>query len=133
MSDIVFRGKLIDNGEWVEGWFCEAPFGRWPLRPSIIPAEKGRRGCFVHLEVDPETVGQYTGLLDKNGKKIFEGDVIVINGHDDFRIYVAFDRNEWVGKSKRYPYYRCHLDFGRESYEVIGNIHDNPKLLEEKA
>lgn len=126
--EILFRGKRLDNGEWIEGGYRHEKVGEYVTAVFII--EPLTSGVWESHRVDPETVGQYTGLEDKNGRKIFEDDIITVNGHGDFLLYVAFDRNEWAGKSKRHPYYRCHLDFRQESYEVIGNIHDNPELLE---
>lgn len=128
--EILSRGKRLDNGKWVYGWYCKYPFGAWPLKVCIIPAEQAEKGCFEHVEVDPSTVGQYTGLTDKNGVKIFEGDILKHgrtlheavfenrNGHAYFGWRVTADET-WDFDSS----------FLRQ-LEVIGNIHDNPELLE---
>ena len=132
MREILFRGKRADNGAWVEGAFClkdcDEPFGDLVDRPSIIKYDPPCDGFWYR--VDPETVGQFTGLTDKNGKKIFEGDLVkaerICNG------------DAWVGnvvwwngcfaiqgvKDKNVPA----IDLFR-GYAVIGNIHDNPELL----
>lgn len=126
----LYRGKQTDTGEWVEGWYCKAPYGRWPLRDTIIPSVEDEAGHLVHVEINPETVGQYTGRDDKNGRKMFEHDI------------VRFDRGTFV-----VMFADCRMGFcfsglhGRgcvpgfsmahwEHVEVIGNIHDDPELLE---
>lgn len=126
MREILFRGKRLDNGEWVEGYLGQ---------DTLIGDKKTWLGYVIKpipkklwdaewFEVDPATVGQYTGLLDKNGKRIFEGD-IVRGPHisDD----LMTEPVEFSAVCGWMPF-----DYLREDLcEVIGNIHDNPELLEE--
>lgn len=131
MREILFRGKEVDTGEWIEGWYERYPFGRWPLKDAIVPAKRAEEGCCRHAEVDPDTVGQYTGQPDNSGKKIFEWDILY--GYFDSarkRVgVVVFDEGSWEVHSPSGAYIAELID-GR-TMEVIGNIHDNPELLEE--
>ena len=145
MREILFRGKRLDNGEWVEGWYEMYPFGRWPVKTSIIPSEGAKAGHYEHVEVDSSTVGQYTGLKDKNGKRIFDGDILHIAKIADglggyyqppldypVNVVVKWDLCAWMWETlcddKRYisfPDAWCHYEC-----EIIGNITDNHELLE---
>lgn len=131
--EILYCGKRMDNGEWVYGWYCEHSFGRWHLKSCIIPSEKAVNGCIEHVEIDPATLGQYTGLTDKNGAKIFEGDIIRGMGSKGRTGYFVI---RWstpccgfnAGEGKRvWP----NLNQATiNAYEAVGNIHDNPELME---
>ena len=142
MREILFRGKSVNDGEWVFGSLVittlepvdDAPIKHYHIEDMTI-------GCFpnefqsgLSETVDPNTVGQFTGLTDKNGKKIFEGDIcqntrtceiVSVKWHGTMAGFVWSKRKE-----------KSHLfDFGElfrayDKYEVIGNIHDNPELLE---
>ena len=143
MREILFRGKRVDNGEWVEGYlyeheptlvgivpenYVQEPSKWFIVKTAFADWNLPRQIGFV--EVDPSTVGQYTGLKDMNGKKVFEGDrirktnegrhpqIFTANIHTNFRV------NEEV--------YYSPCDHFTESceYEIIGNIHDNSELLE---
>lgn len=143
MREILFRGKRVDNGEWHEGLltynFEEFTAITNQKRNEQYPS---LMDCFTE-EVIPATVGQYTGLKDKNGKKIFEGDII-------HTLYANCKKNELVEEveffngsfmAKKYSLYAKiagaespkHFEFDKSVYmiecEVIGNIHDNPELL----
>ena len=124
MREILFRGKRVDNGELVYGDFVSKKYILQGYRVEfgyVVPYN-----CF---EVIPETVGQYTGLTDKNGKKIFEGDIIEVgDGENAQRVRVFFEDGQFV-----VSHYALKLLRDRTLYsEVIGNIHDNPELMEKK-
>jgi len=127
MREIKFRGKRIVNGEWVYGYY---EFLRTPL---IHWMEEYRMGGMLCLaQVDPSTVGQYTGLKDKNGTEIYEGDVLksVAYGYVGEVKYVPENAAFLVFWSDDKGRHAGYLDDGMCSrIEVIGNIHDNPELL----
>ena len=125
--EILFRGKQIDNGEWVEGYFVNLWLMHYQKHQPIITDNNA-----VSYDVDPSTVGQYTGLTDKNGKKIFEGDVVAIERgwNETVKYHVFFDPQicGFIGDSINYIGFTTFEDDGI-NMEVIGNIHDNPELL----
>lgn len=122
MREILFRGKRVDNGEWAYGSYVH------------IVQYKGSTDYIADEEPDqyvviPETVGQYTWLTDKNGVKIFEGDIIhgnlgnfVVRWSDNISGFVAGE------KERTHP---CMNRGTTKCYEVIGNIYDNPELTKE--
>ena len=124
MREILFRAKRIDNGEWIEGDLVHAPDGRTAV------------STYDDLvETVPETVCQYTGLTDKNGRKIFEGDICkYYNPEDkDGIAVIREDYAEWISGAIRQKeimtpifYLKCSSE-----WEVFGNIFDNTDLIKE--
>lgn len=127
MREILFRGKRTDNGEWVEGDLLQIRYHSGHIEYQIM-TQTLTAGVYRVL---PETVGQYTGLTDKNGKRIFEGDIIdyaaeifVVEYIDAF---ATFDLRSPTNMAKLKPSLQeC---MSEKFYAVIGNIHDNPELL----
>lgn len=122
--EILFRGKRIENGEWVYGSLVLWYDGSISIETGVYDAPM--------YAVDPATIGQYTGLTDKNGKRIFEGDLITIPGSKRQGLPAPV---KWSNFDARFEVCRrgfnpiC-LDGDEGIYEVIGNIHDNYEFLE---
>jgi uncharacterized phage protein (TIGR01671 family) len=140
MRTIKFRGKRKDNGEWVYGYYLYRKWNRrgWGeyhyIVREIYPADKETGKVFPEnfgtlvdvVEVDPATVGQFTGLLDSKGKEIYEGDIAthLKFGSDEQikgEVIIEISRGVCIGY---WP--------ASKNIEVIGNIHENPELLGEK-
>ncbi len=166
MREILFRGKRTDNDEWEYGDLWCNPYGK---RVVCIVSPINDQGTTGGNEVDPETVGQFTGLYDKNGRKIFEGDIILYHhkvkklvpcedATQEEILHHGLDPESGFGlayrpkRTIRYKgnvtidpicgtdlnlnnncqWWRCENDGQLTSVEVIGNIYDNPELLEVK-
>ena len=174
MREILFRGKNIDNGKWIYGGYVHLHKTTYCYAGSDDGNNDIHRIVFERMtdwnlpnqhmmaDVLPETVGQYTGLTDKNGVKIFEGDVVQYNTYDDFdcQSVVKFGEYNQDGSAGEYSARKCigfyvdvdnftcpdwcedapdyfpkHfkqqnvLEVARDC-QVIGNIHDNPEILE---
>lgn len=165
MREILFRGKRTDNGEWVDGFIVASRENTYPNGFEMITVDginydelDSYIPDFISYAVDPSTIGQYTGLKDKNDKMIWEGDIVryTFDSPDDptatknglkvrtGRIFwsdwrasfaVTAGRNGsaslnndvacYVRGRQVYEYVR-----GANTVEVIGNVHDNPELLE---
>ena len=135
MRENLFRGKRRDNGEWVYGSLFVG-FKKSYICPEAIAMYNfdGTLCLGGFVEVSPESVGQYTGLKDKHGKRIFAGDILGSRYDklypDDVAIEVVkWFRNGWyIQQENNLPDALC--EYGVLPYsEVIGNIHDNPELL----
>lgn len=153
MREIIFRGKRLDNGEWLEGYlFHDVDSGETEIQFMQYETDDCGVDCWRNgYEVDPETVGQFTGLTDKNGTKIFEGDIIKSDNGKQSAISVVkfgeyypqmfYKMLDMCCPGRRHMlangFYAESIDkheemilFQSPCVEIIGNIHDNPELLE---
>ena len=149
MREIKFRGQRVDDKQWVCGYYtyefemgyCSEAYDDVPSRCSYISNDNGE-----YYEVIPSTIGQYTGLKDKNGQMIFEGDIISYL-HDDWIVpeagvvkymsddgYPAFELEHSPVFDDEHYVVECNMlalldQPGDYSYFVDGNIHDNPEVM----
>ena len=133
MREILFKAKRKDNGEWVEGGYFSEPYTE---KKFIICWNSFGLGFNEFIEVEPDTLCQYTGLTDKNGKKIWENDIC--NRKEKYPEIVTYNKGDWqldysyvFGKEMHTD--ACNLGFyacERNCVEVIGNVFDNADLLE---
>ena len=127
MREILFRGKRTDCDAWVEGDLIQAFRGNHLSSCSIMP-HTPTAYCWKVL---PETVGQFTGLTDKNGKRIFEGDIVECVSDGERAVIIWVKYSAFFGLS--FDGWCCGFDdydFSPNDFKVIGNIHDNPELLQ---
>lgn len=157
--EILFRGFAPDEtgektifiegnpvkGDWAYGWYCMYPFGRWPCKDAIIPADKALNGEHCFVKVIPETVGQYTGKEDMRRQKIFEGDIhhatieSPISGKCEYQEIKHGDFFDFWSEVDSYGFYAATSEgvcaaFDENTTEwarIVGNIYENPELMEE--
>ena len=143
MREILFRGKAIhrdegchrteyQNSEWVYGLVTKL----YDEQFKNLPAEMTNTNGISGIEIDYKTIGQYTGMVDKHGTKIFEGDICNFSSRSDIDNYgvVVYDADE---TEFGIDYGSTYLGLGRHYHsrdvEVIGNIYDNPELLKNEV
>ena len=127
MREILFRGKRIYNGEWVEGYYV---LGESDNLSYIIPNNNSYESAKPVID---ETIGQFTGLTDKNGVKIFEGDILSRDCYNAsgrmVKIVYSVELAEFCAQTPSGGRFSMLPPIGK----VIGNIHDNPEIMEDKT
>lgn len=126
--EILFRGKSVNTGEWIEGDGIHYPKSINYLGTCWIDGMEDRANDWI--QVDPATVGQFTGLCDKNGKKIFEGDV-VFAGYGEY--YQGTHEHSTTIIIDMADYEPLNALCNANEVQVIGNIHDTPELATEEV
>lgn len=136
MREIIFRGKSKDNGEWIYGGAVHQTdcYGMKVDRWYIIDGtDTNDYDIGYPIRVIPETIGQYTGLTDKNGTRIFEGDIVLYDGEKHLVVFETRNETGYFGiKIDHIETWGFCLSVPANSMEVIGNIHDNPELVERR-
>jgi uncharacterized phage protein (TIGR01671 family) len=134
MREVLFRAKGTHGfgcGEWLYGYYVKDFWMPASRGFGILPIDKAYGG---YCEVDPETVGQFTGLTDKNGKKIFEGDIVkgLFRFSMPVNSIVSFNDGAFglLWYREGVETFWAFASICNVEYEVIGNTHDNPELLE---
>ena len=128
MREVLFRGKYAPSGAWIMGDLRQYPSGAKAIKANDM----------LHImEVSPDTIGQFTGLVDKHGKKIFEGDVVVLTlpaAKMHWRAVCKFHSGAFglVWHHMGVERWQAFAAICNAEYEVIGNIYDNPELAEDE-
>lgn len=150
MREILFKGKYIGNGKWVEGFYYKTAETTYcfkedyernpiPVHHYILKEKMTDWGLpneVVRFEIDPATLCEYTGRTDRNGNKIFENDILKAHLDDECPENVTFEKVEWNGFGWILHEPGCidqeYMDYtDMEIFEVTGNSFDNPDLLKE--
>lgn len=126
--EVLFRAKRANNGEWVQGDLTHEPYGMAIRFYAGAGFRKRRKET-----IQPETVCQYAGMTDKNGVKIFEGDILSASLDDEYPEEITYVQVVWDGFSwciKESSDCEVMTDGDCETFEVCGNVFDSPELLE---
>ena len=136
MREILFRGKCVNNGDWVTGvYYKQTEYYGDPCEEHYIitsTEDLGYDQALDYYKVDPKTVGQFTGLYNKNSQRIFEGDIFEYADDCRYKVVWSDDKVGFYADGLNFEDFDFLGNFYEDQIEIIGNIHDNPKLLEDK-
>lgn len=137
--EFLFRGKDEKTGAWRYGFYAHLPSAGGSAHIIYEPAENPDESNHTRF-VDPATVGQYTGLTDRNGKRIFEGDTLRYDDGEEYddnerAVVIWEDSGFWLEyhNGQTEPWLEQDWAHSNVYLEVIGNIHDNPEILKEAS
>lgn len=127
--EILFRGKEVSSQKWVYGFYVHVPCGRFGKDEHIIQTISKNGRMATLYDVNSSTVGQFTGVTDKNGNKIFEGDIVDILCENEETGLIEWDKDTARFIVSAYSFEADFDNYYGTDLEVIGNIHDNPELI----
>lgn len=126
--EILFKAKRVDTGEWVEGYYCIYPIIRFP-GDCVIITNSGHE--LKYIEVIPETVSQFTGKIDDEKSNIFENQFVMLDcGEEEWIALVEWNNDECRFRLNIEGEILDFVEFNSRDIKIIGNIFDNPELLE---
>lgn len=136
MREILFKAKRIDNGEWVE-WYYQKRYCLSDSEESLIFHADSYK-MWEYAEIAPETLCQFTGLCDKNGKKIWENDILMAHLDESYPEDATYETVEWgvagfVTREANSTDRQYLNEFDTKHFEVVGNIFDRPGLSQEES
>lgn len=136
MREILFKAKRIDNGEWVEGYYQKIYCLSDSEESLIFHADSYK--MWEYAEIAPETLCQFTGLCDKNGKKIWENDILMAHLDESYPEDATYETVEWgvagfVTREANSTDRQYLNEFDTKHFEVVGNIFDRPGLSQEES
>jgi uncharacterized phage protein (TIGR01671 family) len=141
MREILLKGKRKDNGEWIEGSLITSINRAWISSEKTdsqrLRSISSTNAIWRSIEIIPDTICQFTGLTDKNGNKIWENDILMAHLDESYPEDVTYITVKW--NFARFVAYEAGTDgeyldeFDLEHFEVVGNIFDNPELLQEES
>lgn len=140
MREILFRGKRIPHGEWVEGFYGKKGVDEYTkhcIMRSTLVNQGGIYYYFTDSEVDPDTVGEFSGKRDKNDRRIFEGDIVdgLFRFTTPLRAVCTFKDGAFglAWTHGGVDHFSAFTSICNVEYEVVGNIYDNPEMLEQEV
>lgn len=129
MRDLLFRGMSVERRRWVYGGYTSV-YGAKPVIITDCTMEDDCSLTFEYEHVRADSIGIWTGLRDKNMRDIYEGDILIVGGNDGNPAVVRYETSSFVCAIPKFPNYLHRLEKYPPKYEIIGNVFENPELLD---